>query len=147
MEIGLGNKTVLITGASRGIGAAIARALASHGASVIINYIRSREKAEAVLKEISDSGGKGMIVQADVRDRGAVDKMVGQGIERFGRIDVLVNNANIDFPVKPFTELSWDDIEAKITGEMKSLYNQRMGSSLHGLLPKSIFIRFSKLTL
>ncbi len=123
MELGLNNKTVLITGASRGIGAAIAKALAFHGASVIINCIRSMEKAEAVLTEIKKNGGKGIIVQADVRERSAVEKMVEQGIREFGKIDVLINNANIDFPIKPFTELSWDDIKTKITGEMQSLYN------------------------
>lgn len=123
MELGISNKTVLITGASRGIGAAIAKALAFHGASVIINYIRNREKAEAVLTEIKKNGGKGIVIQADVRERNAVEQMVEQGILEFGKIDVLINNANIDFPIKPFTELSWDDIKTKITGEMKSLYN------------------------
>jgi len=123
MELGLKNKTILITGGSRGIGAATTKALAFHGASVIINYIQNMQKAEAVLSEILSKGGKGMIVLADVRERGAVDKMVELGIGKFGKIDVLINNANINFPIKPFTELSWDDIEAKITGEIKSLYN------------------------
>jgi 3-oxoacyl-[acyl-carrier protein] reductase len=76
MELELKDKVVLITGASRGIGAASAKALAYHGASVIINYIHSKDKAEALLNEIENSGGKGMIWQADVRDREAVDAMV-----------------------------------------------------------------------
>jgi len=123
MELGLKNKVVLITGASRGIGAAIAKALASHGASVIINYIQNREKAEKVLNDIKSKGGKGIVVQADVRDAGAVNRMVEEGIKKFGRIDILINNANINFPVKPFTDLLWEEIEAKISGEMKALYN------------------------
>ncbi len=121
MELELKDKVALITGASRGIGAASAKALAYHGAAVIINYIQSKNKAEAVLNEIENSGGKGMICQADVRDREAVDAMVGSAIKEFGKIDILVNNANINFPIKPFTALAWDEIETKIMSEMKAL--------------------------
>ncbi len=123
MELELNNKVALITGASRGIGAASAKALAYHGSTVIINYIQSKDKAEALLTEIKNSGGKGMIFQADVRDREAVDAMVDSAIKDVGKIDVLVNNANINFPIKPFTALTWNEIEAKIMGEMKALYN------------------------
>ena len=123
MDLGLNNKVALITGASRGIGAAAAKALAHHGATVIINYIRSKDKAEAVLDEINGEGGNGMIFQADVRETQAVHAMVEDAIKEFGKIDVLVNNANINFPFKPFVELTWDEIEAKIMGEMKALYN------------------------
>jgi len=119
----LKGKVVLVTGSARGIGAAIAKAVSRQGASVIINYIQSKEKAEQVMNEIKDIGGKAIIVQADVRDAQAVQAMVEKGIREFGKIDVMFNNANINFPVRPFTELSWQDIEAKITGEMKSLYN------------------------
>ena len=123
MELGLKDKVALITGASRGIGAASATALASHGAKVIVNYINSKDKAEAVLDEIKGGGGRGMIFQADVRDSGAVNTMVDSALKEFGQIDILVNNANINFPVRPFVELTWDQIEAKIMGEMKALYN------------------------
>jgi len=104
MELGLKDKVAIITGASRGIGAASAKALAYHGASVIINYVQSKDKAEAVLEEIKNCGGKGMIYQADVRDLEAVNAMVNSATGEFGKIDILVNNANINFPVKPFTE-------------------------------------------
>lgn len=123
MELGLKDKVILVTGASRGIGAAVTSALAYHGATVIINYLNSRKKAEELLGIIQKNNGRGMVIQADVRDRAQVDKMVETAIKELGRIDVLVNNANINFPVKPFTELSWEDIEAKITGELKALYN------------------------
>ena len=123
MELKLIDKVAMITGASRGIGAASAKALAYHGSTVIINYIHSKDKAEALLEEIKNGGGKGMIFQADVRDRRAVDAMVDSAFKEFGKIDILVNNANINFPIKPFTELSWDEMEAKIMGEMKALYN------------------------
>jgi len=123
MELELTNKVALITGASRGIGAASARALAYHGATVIINYIQNKAKAEELLNEVENAGGKGLAFKADVRDRGAVDKMVESALKEFGKIDILVNNANINFAIKPFTELTWDEIESKFMGEMKALYN------------------------
>jgi len=123
MELGLKDKVALITGASRGIGAASAKALAHHGATVVINYIKSKDKAEALLAEIKKAGGNGRVLQADVRDQGAVNDMVESILNEFGKIDVLVNNANINFAVRPFIELTWDQIETKILGEMKALYN------------------------
>ena len=66
MEIALKDKVALITGASRGIGAASAKALAHHGATVVINYIKSKDKAEELLDEIKKAGGNGMVLQADV---------------------------------------------------------------------------------
>ena len=123
MELGLKDKVALITGASRGIGAASAKALAHHGATVVINYIKSNDKAEELLGDIEKAGGKGMVLKADVREQDAVDAMVETTLKEFGKIDVLVNNANINFPIKPFIELTWDQMEAKILGEMKALYN------------------------
>jgi 3-oxoacyl-[acyl-carrier protein] reductase len=123
MELGLKDKVALISGASRGIGAASAKALAYYGSAVVINYLQSKNKAQALLDEIKSSGGNGMIFQADVRNRDAVDAMVDSALKKFGQIDILVNNANINFPIKPFTELTWNEIEAKMMGEMKSLYN------------------------
>jgi len=123
MELGLKDKVAIITGASRGIGAESAKALAHHGATVVINYIKSKDKAEELLDEIKKAGGKGMVFQADVRDQDAVNDMVESTLNEFGKIDVLVNNANINFPIRPFIELTWEQIEAKILGEMKALYN------------------------
>ncbi|MDY0351850.1 MAG: SDR family oxidoreductase [Desulfobulbaceae bacterium] len=123
MDTGITGKVALVTGASRGIGAECARELARAGAVVAVNYHSSREKAESVAAEIEAAGGRSMVLQADVRDRQAVDVMVEEIIGRHGHIDVLVNNANIDFPIKPFIELSWEQIAEKITGEMKALYN------------------------
>jgi len=123
MEVGLKDKVALITGASRGIGAASARALAHHGATVVINYIKSKDKAEELLGDIKKAGGKGMVFQADVRDPASVNAMVESTLKEFGKIDVLVNNANINFPIRPFIELTWDQIETKMVGEMKALYN------------------------
>ncbi len=123
MELELKDKVALITGASRGIGAASAKALAHHGATVVINYIKSKDKAEELLDGITKAGGKGIVCQADVRNQDAVNDMVESTLNEFGKIDVLVNNANINFPIRPFIELTWEQIEAKILGEMKAFYN------------------------
>lgn len=91
----LDGKVALVTGASRGIGRAIALKLASEGAKVAINYAGSTEKAEAVKAEIEAAGGEAMLCQADVSSGEAVAAMVDSVVERFGRIDILVNNAGI----------------------------------------------------
>ena len=91
----LDGKVALVTGASRGIGRAIALRLASEGAKVAINYAGSTAKAEAVKTEIEQNGGEAILVQADVSDSASVDAMVAKVIEAFGQIDILVNNAGI----------------------------------------------------
>jgi NAD(P)-dependent dehydrogenase (short-subunit alcohol dehydrogenase family) len=91
----LDGKVALVTGASRGIGRAIALRLASEGAKVAINYAGSTAKAEAVKAEIEQNGGEAILVQADVSDSASVDAMVAKVIEAFGQIDILVNNAGI----------------------------------------------------
>lgn len=86
-KLKLEKKTALITGGSRGIGAAIAKVLAQHGAEVIINYYQNRQKADEILNEIEKNGGKGIIVQVDVRDNDAVKRMVDRSFNEFGKID------------------------------------------------------------
>jgi 3-oxoacyl-[acyl-carrier protein] reductase len=135
MELGIEGKVVLVTGASRGIGAGIAKALGQHGATVIVNYLGNRDKAEEVLSRVKANGGDGMICQADVRDGGAVDEMVERGVKAYGKIDGLVNNANINFPIKPFVALSWEEVNAKITGEIQALYNCSQ-AVLRDMLPR-----------
>jgi 3-oxoacyl-[acyl-carrier protein] reductase len=89
----LEGKTVIVTGGGRGIGAAISRVLAREGAAVGVNYSASREKAERVARQITDTGGRALAVGADIRDPEAVNAMVEQVATTFGRIDGLVNNA------------------------------------------------------
>jgi 3-oxoacyl-[acyl-carrier protein] reductase len=123
MDIGLRDRVALITGASRGIGAACARTLALSGAKVVVNYLSSRDAADTLVGEITAAGGEAMAVQADVRDRGAVEAMVDRAVKAYSTVDILVNNANISFPMQPFVQLSWESIEAKLTGEIRALYN------------------------
>lgn len=104
--------TALVTGASRGIGRAIALELATQGYAIAVNYMRSREGADEVVQQISAAGGHAVAVQGDVGRREDRDAMVDQTLERFGRIDLLVNNAGITSPGRKdlleATEDSWD---------------------------------------
>ena len=91
----LKDKVALVTGASRGIGKAAALALATQGAKVVINYARSSDAAEATVQEINTAGGEAIALQADVSQSADVDNLIKQTLDKFGRIDVLVNNAGI----------------------------------------------------
>lgn len=91
----LDGKVALVTGASRGIGRAVALKLAAEGAKVAINYAGSQGKAEEVKAEIEKLGSEAILVQANVADKDAVEAMVNQTVEAFGTIDILVNNAGI----------------------------------------------------
>jgi len=109
---GLKNKAVLITGASTGIGAAVARGLGQAGARVAVHYRGSRSEAEAVARDVEAAGGQALLVQADVTDTASVDRMVAAVHEAFGRIDVLINNAGGFVKRAPIVDADDDYIEA-----------------------------------
>ncbi len=118
----LGGRVAIVTGSSRGIGAATARLLAANGAKVTVNYRMHREKAEEVLAGIRRDGGEGIVVQADATEREQVDEMVRRTVDELGPVDILVNNANIYFPIKAFFEYSWEEFEKKVLQEMKAAF-------------------------
>ncbi|HET8564251.1 MAG TPA: SDR family NAD(P)-dependent oxidoreductase, partial [Candidatus Binatia bacterium] len=119
----LRGKVVLVTGASRGIGAAAARRLAAAGAAVVVNYHQNRERALEVLQEVENAGAAGMVFQADVTRKDQVEAM-GQAVrEKFSAIDVLVNNAYFPFEVGMLHELSWESLHRAIEHELAALYN------------------------
>ncbi|HEX9061655.1 MAG TPA: SDR family oxidoreductase, partial [Clostridia bacterium] len=118
----LENKVVLVTGGSRGIGRTTVRLLASHGASVAINYLKSDEQARIVKEIVEEDGGIAEIFQGDITDPQQVNNLVNQVHQRFGRIDVLVANAAMGFKVSPFVDSKWDDFELKLTSELKSIF-------------------------
>ena len=118
----LGGKVALVTGASRGIGRAIALRLAGEGAKVAINYAGNTAKAEAVKAEIEQNGGEAILVQADVADSSAVEAMVAKVTEAFGQIDILVNNAGITRDGL-LMRMKEEDFDAVVNTNLKGVFH------------------------
>jgi 3-oxoacyl-[acyl-carrier protein] reductase len=117
----LEGKTALITGGSRGIGAAIAKRLATDGANVAITYTKGADAAAAVVKEIERAGRKAIAIQADAADANAVKAAVEKTFASFGRLDVLVNNAGTAIP-KPFEEATLEEIDRLLAINVRGVY-------------------------
>jgi 3-oxoacyl-[acyl-carrier protein] reductase len=100
------DKVAIVTGASKGIGASIARQLAAEGAAVVVNYASSKEDADRVVAEITGNGGKAIAVQADVAKQADIQRLFAETKKAFGRLDILVNNAGVyEFlPLEAITE-------------------------------------------
>jgi len=126
----LQDKIALVTGGSRGIGAAIAKRLAAEGASVSITYASGMEKASAVVEEIERNGGKGIAIQADSGDPEAVRKAVAETVRVFGRIDVLVNNAGIVIG-KRFDEFSLSEFDRMLAVNVRGVFTAIQGAARH----------------
>ena len=116
----LNNKTALVTGGSRGIGAAIARRLAADGARVAITYLRGADAAARVVKEIESAGGEAIAIHADAADAKAVKAAVEQTASTFGGLDILVNNAGILIP-KPFEETTLEEMDLVINTNLRGV--------------------------
>ena len=134
----LSNRVALVTGASRGLGAAIARALADQGARVAVNYFNSGEKAEKLVADIRDKGGTAKAIRADVCDEAQVDRLIRETMQAFGPIDILVPNATGPQPMLSIEELSWraclDQLEffvksplLLVKGALASMKERRFG--------------------
>jgi 3-oxoacyl-[acyl-carrier protein] reductase len=117
----LQGKTALVTGGSRGIGAAIAKRLASHGASVAVTYAKDGNAASVVVKAIQDAGGKAISIQADAVDKEAVIAAVGKAVTELGKLDIVVNNAGTAIP-KPFEETSVEEMEHVINLNIRGVF-------------------------
>jgi 3-oxoacyl-[acyl-carrier protein] reductase len=104
VDTDLAGRVVLITGAARGIGAATARAFAGEGARVVVNYLTSRDEAEALAASLPDA----IAVQADVSDEGEIDRLFAAVVDRYGRVDVCVCNAAIYSPAAPAVDIDAD---------------------------------------
>ncbi len=120
--LSLENRVALVTGGSRGIGRAIAIELAACGAAVVVNYNKSSQAADEVVKQIQDAGGKASAFQADVSDFKQAEALIKYTVDTFGDLSVLVNNAGItrDQLIMMMPEADWD---AVITTNLKSTFN------------------------
>ena len=118
----LEGKNVLITGASKGIGKAIAQTFAEHGANVAFTYLSSTEKAKALEQELSAQGGKVQSYQSNAAEFAAADQLINEVVRDFGSLDVLVNNAGItqDNLLMRMNEAAWDEV---INTNLKSVFN------------------------
>src|ERR1700726_4348206 len=101
----LTGKGAVVTGASKGIGASIAKHLAAEGASVIVNYSSSKEGADKVVKEITSKGGKALAIKADMSNHKDIQQLFNEGKKAFGKIDILINNAGI-YEFTPIEEIT-----------------------------------------
>ncbi|HZY64799.1 MAG TPA: SDR family NAD(P)-dependent oxidoreductase [Rubrobacteraceae bacterium] len=111
-----------VTGSSTGIGRACAVALAKEGCRVAVHYNRSEEEAREVVEEIGSSGGEALLVGGDVADAGEVGRMVGEIEDRFGRLDLLVNNAGSLIERRSFEEMTEDLWDRVMNVNLKSIY-------------------------
>jgi 3-oxoacyl-[acyl-carrier protein] reductase len=142
----LAKKVVIVTGGSRGLGAATAKKLAEQGAAVCVNYLSSQDKAEKIVEAIQAAGGQAMSYQADVTDAEAVRDMVEAVIQRFGRIDILVNNALPKYQFDPSADytsietVGWEHFSQQIDGIVKGAVN-----TIQAVLPQMKSQNFGKI--
>ncbi|MGZ7443159.1 SDR family oxidoreductase [Paenibacillus sp. TH7-28] len=136
----LTGQAAIVTGGARGIGRATALMLAERGAKVVVNYLSNAEAAEAVVCEIRAKDGEAIAVQADVREGDQVQQLVSQAKAAFGRVDILVCNANMSFPFKPFAEMCWEEFSQKLNDELKAAF-----VTTQAVIPAMVEQRFGKI--
>ena len=127
---GLKGKTALVTGGSRGMGAAIARRLATDGADVALTYVTSADKARNVVGDIERAGRRALAISADSADPTAVAAAVEKTVAAFGRLDILVNNAGI-FIAKPLDELTLAEFDTMIAINVRAVFAATKAAAVH----------------
>lgn len=129
------NKTVIITGAAKGIGRAIAKDFAYSGYNVCINYNSSEKEAKELCEELAQNGCSVIIYKADITDRNQVDKMVEYVIGTFGNIDVLVNNAGIS-EYKLFIDINEEDLQRMLNVNIMGTFNTTQSVLKKSMIPR-----------
>lgn len=117
----LKDKIAIVTGGSKGIGAAIAKTLADHGATVVINHSNSKELADNVVAEIIRKGGQAYAIQGDVANVQHVTQLFDQTIEKYGKVDILVNNAGIQI-IKPIKDITDEELNRQMDVNFKGVF-------------------------
>lgn len=140
----LDGKVAIVTGASRGIGRAIALKLAGNGASVVVNYANNANKAQEVVAEIAQIGGKALALLADVSQVADIQRLFEQTITHFGKVDILVNNAGIIL-YKPIIEVTEAEFDKILAVNVKGTYFACQQAALH-LADGGRIINFSSTT-
>jgi len=130
------NKTVIITGASRGIGRAIALAYGECGANIVVNYVRSEEKAQNLVKELELLGAKAIMVQADVSQFDEAKSLVDEAIRVFGQVDILINNSGITKD-QLMLRMKEEDFDQVISVNLKGTWNMCRHITGHFLKKRS----------
>jgi 3-oxoacyl-[acyl-carrier protein] reductase len=129
MDTSLAGRVVLVTGSSRGIGAAIAESFAKQGAHIIINYVKSEQKANDFANYLMETYKiDALPIQADITNEASVKRLIDEIVEEFDTVDVIVNNALHDYRFDPDErkkawEISWEDYQHQIDGSLKGTYN------------------------
>lgn len=149
----LGQQVAIVTGASSGIGRATAIALATAGATVIVNYFPSedsRTKAETVVREIGDAGGRAIAIAADISSEDQVEAMFAETLNRFSKLDILINNAGIErpAPIQDMTLADWQAvIDVNLTGQflcsreaVRAFLNHKIRDRTSGAIGTIIFV-------
>ncbi len=121
MSNSLTGKVALVTGGSRGLGAAIAKRLARDGAAVALTYTSSPQKADEVVRAIESAGGRALTIRADSADVKAVQNAVAETVKAFGRLDILVNNAGV-VSIAPIEEFKMEDFDRLIAVNVKGIF-------------------------
>lgn len=116
----LSGKVAVVTGASKGIGAGIAKHLANEGAAVVVNYASSKEGADQVVNEIAEGGGKAIAVQADVARKKDIERLFAETKKAFARLDILVNNAGV-YQFSPLEEVTEDEFHREFNTNVLGL--------------------------
>lgn len=119
----LAEKAAIVTGGTRGIGAALVKKLAAEGAGVLFSYVSSLQRAAEIEKSVRADGGRAVAMRADVRDRAAMENLAAKAVEAFGRLDIAINNAHQAYAAKWFEESSWEDFQRELDTLVKGPFN------------------------